>query len=124
MNRLLTERCWKRFCAWYATNYQHKGVNFVVFQSLPFDMQIGVYVKYFDSLGLRVYLEDHYPSLRTRNEYNSYSVEIKGVEFSVKIIKNHRFDGNLFERDEWFKTREDAYKSAFLKADKIYNDGE
>jgi len=70
------------------------------FPELPFEMQIGVILAYYDSLGVDI-------DIHKTND-NKYSA----------LIDNRMI--HQTEQNKW-KTRNEAYKQAFIKADEIIN---
>lgn len=75
-----------------------------MFDVLPFEMQIGVYLAYYDSLGMKVY------TMGSISENNKWS---------WSIWKNGDFEELIEEYN--FTTRNEAYKAAFKKADELLN---
>lgn len=76
---------------------------------VPFSMQSGVLLEFFDSVG--IYIEVSFnPSVYSMDEVIHYNV------FEWAIMENENYHHN-----EYFKTREEALKEAFKKANEIYN---
>lgn len=102
-------------CRW-AFSYGENGLTFeeMDFYKLPFEMQIGVYLAYYDSLGIGI---ETLP--RTNGQFDwsmTYPFNVGSFE-----PKNTPMKGNLPYQKEWFKTRNEAYKEAFKKANEIVN---
>tara|TARA_R110000782_G_scaffold229929_1_gene316248 strand:+ start:593 stop:937 length:345 start_codon:yes stop_codon:yes gene_type:complete len=108
----LTGRCKEEFKKWLNINYKDFGVvpySIDVYWSvcdllykLPQSMQYGVYVDFFDSVGIYISL-DWYKSI------------IKDSEYFETDINNH-IDSKRF------KTRPEARKSAIEKANELHNE--
>ncbi len=84
-------------------NYKILYQNFMAY---PFEMQIGVYLAYYDSLDVKV-------------DITSSSTEMSDGKLEV-------FDYELAGNGEWFgsdyfDSRNEAYKEAFKKANEIVN---
>lgn len=95
----------KKFEEWYM-NYAKKLGAYVsdenivkAFYKYDFLLQIGVYLAYYDSLELNIDVEYF-------DEEDMYS---------LKIGRNSHYP------DNYYKTRNEAYKEAFKKADEITN---
>ena len=71
---------------------------------LPFEMQIGVYLSYYDSKGYVIDI--------------MYSFVFEKYTFEVE---NKTGNLNLRYKENLYKTRNEAYKEAFKQADKIMN---
>ena len=85
-----------------------------LFSDYPFVMQIGVYLAYYDSLGLMIYVEYH----PHKKDFTHVILdkEKNGTHLHYNVYFNGVCD------DEKFNTRNEAYKEAFKKADKLIND--
>ena len=94
---MLTNKCKTDFENWYGNEhpngYWYALVNFY---GLPFSMQYGVYVDFFDSVGIRINIC-----------FDKY--------FDVDINGNWEYAGKQTE------TRQEAREQAILKANEIYN---
>ncbi len=97
----------EQFEKWYLTLTRKERKDYIKFTDAQilrkfyrsiFEMQIGVYLAYYDSLGLDV-------DVRLSSEYF----------FRVWIGSNPKSVG------EGFKTRNEAYQEAFKKADQLIN---
>ena len=89
---------------YYGSNLNKKISE--VFPSQPFEMQIGVYLAYYDSLGYNISVDKNFT-------LNSFQIEIDD-KIGVRLIKG-------IDRVRQFKSRNEAYKEAFKKADKLIN---
>ena len=76
-----------------------------VFYSLPFEMQIGVYEAYYDSLGYKIYTMGSISD----NQQWSWSIWMDG-DFE-ELIEEYNF-----------KTRNEAQQEAFKKANELLNE--
>ena len=77
--------------------------HYELFKSYPFEMQIGVYLAYYDSLG-----------------YDLDVFRFNGKKYSVSLVDwRSGFMDGLFSGD--YNTRNEAYKEAFKKADELIN---
>jgi len=104
---LFTGKNKTRFEEWlisqgYYTNNKNI-LAWVYFDKLPFEMQIGVILAYYDSLGLWV------------NTWKEH-----GWEFEIERIDENKIELK-WEEGKNFTTRNEAYKQAFIKADEIIN---
>ena len=97
---MLTGKCKEDFEKWFITS-QLKGTKIDNFYMQYFSMQYGVYVDFFDSVGIELY--------GGRWEVETH----KG--FSVLIFEEGHYD---LVREE---TRHEARKKAIEKANEIYN---
>lgn len=105
----LTGKCKEGFEKWY-NDYSNKileGVTWViikdVFYKLPPSMKYGVYVDFFDSVGIEI------------------NIELKGSEFDYSI-KENKNGSLLFTEYDWSETRHEARTKAIEKANEIYNE--
>jgi len=91
-----------KFEEWYIHDFKVHVVKIKleVFYQLPFEMQLGVILAYYDSLGVDI-------DIHKTND-NKYSA----------LIDNRMI--HQTEQNKW-KTRNEAYKQAFIKADEIIN---
>lgn len=99
----------EQFRSWYFDNDMNADktlMDLLSFYHLPFEMQLGVYLAYYDSLGLEIMVKSWWQS---KNIF-IYSV-------------NKIFESSCYSNDEdkIFKTRNEAYKEAFKKADELIN---
>jgi len=103
---MLTRKNKEQFKEFYdnlkAGNYKIPYKNFMAY---PFEMQIGVYLAYYDSLGINIDVMWIFVS-------SSYSWEIENITGEL---------GEMSEHCAGFNTRNEAYKEAFKEADKIVN---
>ena len=103
---MLTEKCKKDFEKWYEDydsifikttigiiNFNIKDVKF--FYQLPFSMQYGVYVDFFDSVDI--------------------DIEFNRMYDDFMVIINHKTYG------KWLKTRPEVRTETVKKANEIYN---
>ena len=108
-SNILTDRCGFKFQQYVnglkKTNYSQFYYHF---PDLPFPMQYGLYLEFFDSVGIRieVFSEAEYPDI-----YFDYRIwEIKeGCFWSRATIGE-------------YKTRQEAQIGAIKKANEIYNE--
>ena len=104
---MVTDKNKEQFKKWYRKEFSHRifggfGVNICfadIWKLLPFRMQIGVYLAYYDSLGIDV---NAIKLIRANN--SSYWCGL----------------ADRFVRIE-SETRNEAYKEAFKKADELIN---
>ena len=107
----LTGKCKEDFCYWWVGNPKKiKGVseayyNGEKFESLPYSMQYGVYLDFFDSVGIRIVIDIDF-----ENEvYDKFALYIE--------YKKHSFCSYGMN----FKTRQEARTEGIEKANEIYN---
>lgn len=74
------------------------------FYELPFEMQLGVYLAYYDSTKYKITIN--------HNGVADWYFRITENRFYFIFLKSSRGD---------FKTRKEAYKEAFKKANKLIN---
>lgn len=105
---MLTGKCKEAFEKWYSD--QHPNGHWyalVNFYGLPFSMKYGVYLEFFDSVGILVKAFD-YPMSKGDDWW--WDIRLKNEEYN-----------------DWesggFKTRQEAQKQAIIKANEIYNEG-
>jgi hypothetical protein len=74
------------------------------FDNLPFEMQIGVYLAYYDSLGIEI------------------TVVCMFEKWKYKIIRIDTIKYKVYSfREAGLESRNEAYKEAFKQADKLIN---
>ncbi|WP_299116899.1 hypothetical protein [uncultured Winogradskyella sp.] len=110
MNNLLTGKCKEAFKNWaIKQNYLEislgvlslrNGMILTSFYQLPFSMQYGVYVDFFDEQGIGVDIE---------------AITSKLYNFSVHHWKIEHFTSNQI-----YRTRPEARKQAIIKANLIF----
>ena len=106
---MLTGKCREDFNNWYRSKYYTKSkmqgikvkhINPITevkgFELLPISMQYGVYVDFFDSVGLELVC------FKYNNEFNSFV--------------------NGYEGESYSSTRNEARQKAIEKANEIYNE--
>jgi len=93
----------QQFEKWLEKNFNN---HYGDFNSLDFRFQIGVYLAYYDSLGIYI---------NVISDFEHICLETFNYEI---IFKNHV---NEIECNQGIKTRNEAYKEAFKKADEIIN---
>jgi len=85
----------------------YKNIDFValwVFYELPFEMQISVYLAYYDSI-------DYVIDVMYIFAFKQYTFELENKEGSL----------GLPYKENLFNSRNEAYKEAFKEADKLIN---
>ena len=103
----LTGKCKEDFEKWFKDKYA--GVHIMGmgywgrFYSLPFSMQYGVYVDFFDIFGTTI---------------SVFEEMIDGRYFDFIISEAN---GNFHQNDVYYRTRQEAREQAIEKANKIYN---
>jgi len=96
---MLTDKAKTMFEKWYKENINEvMECNFDIFKILPFSMQQGVYLKFFDSVGIEI---ESGKTLR---------------QWQCKIF----YFGDIKET-QWHNTRQEALKEAIKKANEILN---
>lgn len=104
----LTGKNKEQFISWYVNkdwNLKSDDDYVSVFDFLdnsPFEMQLGVYLAYYDSLNYTIYVEKY---------IDNYTPFIRNTKLNVRYC-----DINIDH-----KTLNEAYKVAFKKADEIIN---
>ena len=96
---MVTDKNERQFKSWYYNECLNEEIDYYSFVLLPFEMQIGVYLAYYDSLDLLIGIEYQYGFKWTLLEVN------EGQDFHCG----------------GFDTRNEAYKEAFKKANDLIN---
>lgn len=94
----------ENFEKWFRLNFHwtiEDAGDGTYFNALPFEMQIGVYLAYYDSVGYRIGIDCYYDMQGTYR-----------TDFVDKYHKVHGFQS---------KDMKTAYKEAFKKADELIN---
>lgn len=106
---MVTDKNKEQFEKYFTDNYDSefmpddKFSRYIWFIKQPFEMQIGVYLAYYDSLG--VYINISFYKSNSTFANCSYKIISKGID--------------LFEHT--FISRNEAYKEAFKKANELIN---
>lgn len=109
---MLTVKCKEDFVKWFGEDDDYNmdlesnlsGYNPVTgFKDLPFSMQFGVYVDFFDSVGIEI------------------SITPKGSEWDFNITDGRLKGHLLFSEYDFSSTRHEARQKAIDKANEIYN---
>lgn len=113
---MVTGKNREQFENWYFDNDMNASrcsMDLLSFYGLPFEMQIGVYLAYYDSLGVVIYMD--YSA--TRKVFYTIGIEINksGTHENYNVIINGVCDSRYFD------SRNEAYKEAFKKADELIN---
>ena len=82
----------------YLSNSEYWRTSLNIFYNMPFEMQIGEYLSYYDSIGITIHVGQNY--------IHNFGFTIDGETY-----------GSYKE-----ETRPEAYKEAFKKADKLVNE--
>jgi hypothetical protein len=120
---MTTDKNKQQFEKWYNVKFRLDLIssinsnNYIVstspsidsFYKLPFEMQIGVYLAYYDSLGIIIDIE--------ADLYNDKNVFL----YIWHINSFFEWDCSSHNDIPPFKTRNEAYKEAFKKADELIN---
>lgn len=113
---LITGKNKEQFEEWYLKEFHKsdKSDNWASYWLLRFyesmiEMQIGVYLAYYDSLGLIVDVESDF-----YNDTNTF-------KWIWHINSNTEWISSIHLEVPPFETRNEAYKEAFKKADQIIN---
>lgn len=97
----------KQFEEWYNTKIQHGFWTYQTpvkeFYELPFSMQWGVYLDFFDSVNLNIQIE------ADLFEMNDLKPNVWKYQYYIDIITD----------EVWFNTRTEAQKEAIKKAFEI-----
>jgi len=101
---MVTDKNKEQFEKWYFTKSYY-----VMFDQLPFEMQIGVYLAYYDSLEGNKYIADYDINMC------SWFVWIISKGNRVKMLRND--DDKVL----WFKSRKSAEISMLEKANELIN---
>ena len=97
----------EQFRSWYFDNDMNAGktlMDLLSFYHLPFEMQIGVYLAYFDSIGVKI-------ATPTNGKEFFYHIEINYENNQFESLTNNQYRTTVIE----------AYKHAFKKADELVN---
>ena len=100
---MVTGKNKEQFEEWYDRFTTYGTI--ITFRSLPFEMQIGVYLAYYDSLGINIDVMYIFSA-------SSYSWDIENITSEL---------GQMSDYCAGFNTRNEAYKEAFKQADKLIN---
>ena len=120
---MTTDKNKEQFDKWYNVKFRFDLIsstnpnNYIVsttppidsFYRLPFEMQIGVYLAYYDSLGIDIDVNQE------ELTFNQAGIYINNKELREKIGLSVDVPGS-------WKTRNEAYKEAFKKADTLINE--
>ena len=109
---MLTGKCKTKFESWYVESWwsckydspycERKGLfKIAFFYELPFSMQYGVYVDFFDRVGINIWCYSH-----------------NGMVWNNAILTDGRF---MKMSKGVFYSRHEARQKAILKANEIYN---
>tara|TARA_R110000803_G_scaffold76454_2_gene141093 strand:+ start:1136 stop:1474 length:339 start_codon:yes stop_codon:yes gene_type:complete len=104
----LTGKCKEEFEKWYKnTNIWVNHLDTQEFLSLPQSLQYGVYVDFFDSVGIYIsMMASHSHAVDSR--FHGFDICVEG-------------DGFCYDIDMGYKTRPEARTKAIEKANEIYN---
>ena len=105
---MLTDKNKEQFEKWYKENISidlNQKLGELAFYNIAFEMQIGVYLAYYDSLDYAI------------DVYQEPMHEIESIYYGYEILNNYR---TIFSRED-YKSRNEAYKEAFKKANSIVN---
>ena len=105
---MVTGKNKKQFEEWFKKNFTewnlYSKISCIGVYSLPLEMQLGVFLAYYDSKG---YVIDV-----------MYLFAFKQYTFE---LENKGGNLNLPYKENLFKTRKEAYKEGFKQADKLMN---
>ena len=110
----MTDKNKEQFEKWckklYVKNLHFRNISDVIgFDNLPFEMQIGVYLAYYDNLGKTKIIADY---------------DVNKKDWFVWVLKDQRvrilMRDNTLERMS-FNSRNEAYKEAFKQANELIN---
>ena len=111
MLTVLTDKCKEDFKKWYHNqDYNNLGQYWYWFYEYPISMQYGVYVDFFDSVG--IYINDFADNTMSVNDEPRFQHWGFGTEIEL--------DCEHIESPE-YKDRIDSRKFAIIKANEIYN---
>lgn len=104
----LNGRCKEDFEKWYFITTEYSKRSDIWFPNLPFSMQFGIYVDFFDSVGIDINM--------FQTPINCFRMYIK---VNGKVVYNP-----IREQNEGaiLKTRTEARQKAIEKANEIYNE--
>lgn len=106
---ILTGKCKEDFEKWLNINFHEfsyrkfRDEYDAHFYKLPFSFQYSVYVDFFDSVGIRIYIDE---------------VPNDGIYYTFNLSL---YDGDFLQWDDYSQTRWKAREQAILKANKIHN---
>ena len=104
MNEELTGKNKEQFLNWMLSKRPRIQAKYgISLKDVPFEMKIGVYLAYYDS-SQNIYIEVWDSSIFIPNKINPWG---------IRVTNNYSNVG--------FKSRNEAYKEAFKKADEIVN---
>lgn len=108
---MITEKNKEQFEKWYEKDYRKINLvgSYHFFKRLPFEMQIGVYLAYYDSLG--IYIEFFMFETPSDWSWKIYGEDIMSPLFKIT-------EGDIIEPSN---SRNEAYKEAFKKVDELIN---
>ena len=101
---------WQKDENWFvdADMFGEDYTNLEIFNELPFDLQIGVYLAYYDNIRLSI-------EVKPIDNWDSWCFVIYGEDCQAPFYQV--LNSGLIE----CKTRNEAYKEAFKKADALIN---
>lgn len=109
---LLTGKCKKEFVKWLNSKDEFAEWS-DDFKVTPFSMQYGVYVDFFDSVGIIIDIQpfiDYDENVYTEVMY----FMIRAIPLNLEITETHY-------NEEEFKTLKNAREQVIIKANEIYN---
>jgi len=94
----LTGKCKEAFEKWYSIGL--RSMNYTAFEIQPFSMQWGVYLEFFDSVGIQI------------------DIDIYLESFKCFLHTKEKTDANGYRH---FDTRQQAQTEAITKANELFN---
>lgn len=101
----LIGKCKEDFEKWFRTNVPLVDISIFNHRTTPFSMQYGVYVDFFDSVGIYIDIKS------TPSSNLPYDSNIKDIRNSLLVTEYN-----------YTKTRQETRKKAVEKANEIYNE--
>jgi len=112
---MVTGKNKEQFEKWFTDNYDSefmpddKFSRYIWFIKQPFEMQIGVYLAYYDSFG-------YFIEIKMLESSKDWIYQIWGIDIMSPLFKMAEMD--VIEIPE---SRNEAYQEAFKKADELIN---
>lgn len=103
----LTGKCATEFMYWYVKSMNIHKLTLVQFRNMPDNVQWGVYVDFFDSVGLHIIIE----RMEVASDYKAFA--------SVVINEETKTDSEFVSL-----SRQEVRKEAIIKACELYNEKE
>lgn len=106
MKELLTGKCKEDFEKWFRPNVTLVDINIFNHRTTPFSMQYGVYLEFFDSVGIDIKCD--------------YWINFNHIDNDKRYYRSWVNDDKASQ--QFTETRQEAQQQAIIKANTIYNE--